>query len=69
MENLQNIIEYYDELYPVSDSQREFFDSLIKEYPQPAKLLRVGCGTGLFEHQLAREGLDVTGIEKFSLRI
>ena len=63
MENLQNIIEYYDELYPVSDSQREFFDSLIKEYPQPAKLLRVGCGTGLFEHQLAREGLDVTGID------
>ena len=58
-----NISEYYDELYPVSDDQKSLFRGLAKRYTMPVKLLRVGCGAGLFEHLLAREGLDVTGIE------
>ena len=63
MEIIQNIIEYYDELYPVGDVQKQFFRDLLQQYPQPARLLRIGCGTGLLEHLLAREGYDVTGIE------
>lgn len=65
MEIIQNIIEYYDELYPVSETQKNFYRELIKTYPEPAKLLRVGCGTGFFEHLMAREGKDVTGIENY----
>lgn len=63
MEIIQNILEYYDELYPISESQKTFYKELIKKYSNPAKLLRIGCGTGYFEHLLAREGNDVTGIE------
>ena len=29
MEHLQNIIEYYDELYPVSEEQKVFFSNLL----------------------------------------
>lgn len=63
MEIIQNIIEYYDELNPVSETQKKFYSDLIKQYKEPAKLLRVDCGTGYFEHYLAKEGCDVTGIE------
>ena len=65
MEIIQNIIEYYDELYPISEAQKNFYRELTNLYQDPAKLLRVGCGTGFFEHLLAREGKDVTGIEDF----
>lgn len=65
MEIIQNLIEYYDELYPVSDSQKKFYNDLCDRYSKPVKFLRVGCGAGLFEHTLAREGHDVTGIETY----
>lgn len=63
MELIQNVIEYYDELYPVTESQKKFYADLMKQYATPVKFLRVGCGTGYFEHLLARDGHDVTGIE------
>lgn len=65
MEIIQNLIEYYDELYPISDSQKKFYNDLCSRYSKPVKLLRIGCGAGLFEHTLAREGHDVTGIENY----
>jgi len=65
MEIIQNIIEYYDELYPITDAQKKFYKEQLSNYPDPAKVLRVGCGTGLFEHLLAREGKDVTGIDSY----
>ncbi|HAO30971.1 MAG TPA: hypothetical protein DCQ43_06440 [Treponema sp.] len=63
MDCIQNVIEYYDELFPVTDAQKEFYEALTGLYPLPAKILRIGCGTGLLEHTLARKGCDVTGIE------
>jgi len=63
MEYLKNIVEYYDELYVVSEAQQKFYDDLIDTFPKPVRLLRTNCGTGYFEHCLAKEGLDVTGIE------
>ncbi|MBQ2553182.1 MAG: methyltransferase domain-containing protein [Treponema sp.] len=65
METIKNVTEYYDELYTISKEQRDFFSELASEYPIPVKFLRVGCGTGLFEHQLAKDGADVTGIEEY----
>ena len=62
MEYINNIIEYYDELYSVSSSQKKLYEDLVKGY-LPAKILRVGCGTGSLEHYLAKNGHDVTGIE------
>ena len=60
---MKNLAEYYDELYPISQEQQAFYEELLKTYPYPAKLLRIGCGTGYFEHKLARQGYDVTGLE------
>ncbi|MCI5523248.1 MAG: methyltransferase domain-containing protein [Treponema sp.] len=63
MENIQNIIEYYDELFPVSESQKDFFKNFTTDFLQPLKYLRINCRTGVFENYLAKEGIDVTGVD------
>lgn len=60
---LKNLVEYYDELFPISEAQKKFYAEIIKNYSMPAKILRIGCGTGLFESNLARNGHDVTGVD------
>ena len=65
MSIIENLIEYYDELFPVTEEQKEFYRSVTQTYTSPVKFLRVECGTGMFESQLAREGHDVTGIESY----
>lgn len=62
MEYLNNIIEYYDELYPVTNEQKDLYNELTKEL-MPARFLRIGCGTGALEHWLSKNGHDVTGLE------
>lgn len=66
MELLENISEYYDELFPISSDQKKFYEEETACFSKPVKYLRVGCGTGLFEHQLSKDGSDVTGIETVS---
>lgn len=56
MEFYENIAEYYDELYPASDDLKSFYAEEGKEYVAPIKYLSIGCGTGTFEHFLAKEG-------------
>lgn len=63
MDNDREIIEYYDELFPISIEQKEFYKRQIETYKKPVKILRIFCGTGSFEHYLAKEGCDVTGLE------
>ena len=63
MEINQNIAEYYDELYPVTAEQKVFYEKKMELFKRPVKLLTIGCGTGTFEHNLARDGADVTGLE------
>ncbi|WP_191013522.1 class I SAM-dependent methyltransferase [Treponema zioleckii] len=63
MELNENISEYYDELYPVTLEQKKFYEKESSIYSKPVKYLRVGCGTGTFEHSLARDGADATGLE------
>lgn len=66
MNNITNLSEYYDELYSISNEQKSFYELILKQYQSPAKILRIGCGTGAFEHSLAKDGADVTGIETFN---
>ncbi len=63
MEFAKNLVEYYDELFSVTHEQKQFFSELLTNYSRPAKILNVGCGTGFFDHMLAKEGNDVTGID------
>lgn len=62
MEYLNNIIEYYEELYPVTENQKSFYTALAGN-KMPAHFLRIGCGSGALEHFIARSGHDVTGID------
>ncbi|MBP5402637.1 MAG: methyltransferase domain-containing protein [Treponema sp.] len=63
MESLGNIVEYYDELYPVTQDQKDFYDGLVNSYSKPVKFLSIGCGTGILENRLAKDTTDVTGLE------
>lgn len=63
MEILENISEYYDELFPVSEAQKRFFEKEAEAFHKPVKLLSVNCGSGVFEHQMATNGMSVTAIE------
>ena len=63
MSNMQNLVEYYDELYPSDENQRRFFTDLLTKYAAPSKFLRIGCGTGNLESYLAKSGIDVTGLD------
>lgn len=62
MEYINNITEYYDELYLVTSPQKKVYEDLTKDF-MPAKLLRIACGSGSLEHWLSKNGHDVTGIE------
>lgn len=63
MTYIQNVVEYYDELYPVTEAQKKFYQTLKAAYKKPVKFLQIGCGTGGFEHILVKDGSDVTGLE------
>ena len=63
MKTLENLVEYYDELFVITDEQKAMYQQLCAAFKKPARLLRVCCGSGLFETLLSREGCDVTGIE------
>ena len=63
MNNMQSLVEYYDELYPSDESQRKFFMDILTTYLAPSKFLRIGCGTGNLESFLAKNGIDVTGLD------
>ena len=63
MESIKNLVEYYDELHPVTLAQQTFYETLMQRYPRPAKFLGIGCGTGILCHRLAKDNVDVTGIE------
>lgn len=67
MEFTQDILEYYDELFPVSQSQKDFFFALVEGKNPPPRVLSIGCGGSNFEHILSRKGCDVTGIDDNSL--
>lgn len=63
MESIKNLLEYYDELYPVTEAQQKFFEEFISIYPRPTRFLNIGCGTGVMENRLAKDTTDVTGLE------
>lgn len=63
MESVKNLLEYYEELYPVTDELLEFFKSHISKSSCPFRILSISCGTGALEHRLAKENTDITGLE------
>ncbi|MEY9905142.1 ubiquinone/menaquinone biosynthesis C-methylase UbiE [Catenulispora sp. MAP12-49] len=59
-----HIGERYDDAFPHKDGQIAVAQWLIKRLPPNARVLDVGCGTGLpTARQLVAAGADVTGID------
>lgn len=59
------LLEYYVEFFPVNRSAVNFIQALAKQYMPagPVKVLELGCATGTVLLQLARQGMDVIGID------
>jgi SAM-dependent methyltransferase len=77
MENpYDNLLEYYDELFPVEPARVSFIEALARktvagrtDAGSRVKILDVGCATGTFALALMRLGMDVTGIDLNSAMI
>lgn len=67
-----NILEYYDELFPLREESISFFKRRHEEQQtsfqvQPApftRLLGIGCATGTLENKLNSFDIDITGIDR-----
>jgi SAM-dependent methyltransferase len=59
------LLEYYVELFPVNKKAMEFIKALAEQYLSegPVKVLELGCATGTAALHLARQGLDIIGID------
>lgn len=66
MISVKKLVEYYEELFPISEQQKVFYEELTKDYNKPVKFLRFGCGTGTFESYLSKLGHDVTGVDIYN---
>ena len=45
MDCTKNLIEYYEELFLVSEEQKKFFEEMAASFRLPAKIIRAGFGT------------------------
>ncbi len=64
MKSIKNLVEYYEELFPITENQTKFYETLVAHYKNPVKFLQIFCGTGLFETRLAKQGFDITALEE-----
>lgn len=64
-----NLLEYYDELFPVEKTRLDFIESTAAHYQKEkgvrniVKVLDLGCATGTTAIQLMRRGMDLVGID------
>lgn len=65
----ESLIEYYDELFPVTEARLGFVEKFAKrmapgvEGATGARVLDIGSATGTFSIALMRRGMNVTGID------
>ncbi len=58
-------LENYGELFPIADSQIDFFQKLGKEFTSPAKFVSLECGTAALAQELLMHNFDVTATDSF----
>ena len=51
------------------DKYRDFTNSILKLYPNPGKILDIGCGDGLMSYLFFRLGFDVVGFDTSEVAI
>ena len=56
-----DLLEYYDELFPVEKKRIDFIESL--SGLKSLRVLDMGCATGATALYLARRGMDLVGID------
>jgi 2-polyprenyl-3-methyl-5-hydroxy-6-metoxy-1,4-benzoquinol methylase len=65
------LLEYYDELFPVDQRRLNFILSQAENYKnrgqaaglRPPRILEIGCAAGITAMSLARQGMDLVGID------
>ncbi|MDR2029296.1 MAG: class I SAM-dependent methyltransferase [Treponema sp.] len=67
------LLEYYDELFPLDQKCTDFILSQAENYknreqaagpcPRPPRILEIGCAAGITALFLARQGMDLVGID------
>src|SRR5574344_1004211 len=71
MEFFSELMEYYDELFPLQEKAVDFCEKLrekilINQKDRICKVLDVGCCTAAIDHALVKNNFDVTGIDNNS---
>ena len=57
-------IDYYEDLFQPEMNQKEFFESLLDTFEQPAKFLSVECGPANLSLELSKK-YDVTVTDQY----
>ncbi|MDR2078417.1 MAG: methyltransferase domain-containing protein, partial [Treponema sp.] len=68
IDSYDDLLEYYDELFPVEKKRIDFIESLAAlksggSESRPLRVLDIGCATGSTALHLARRGMDLVGID------
>lgn len=63
MDFYSNISRYYDEIFPLNNTQVDFIESFFTQPFHNVNILDAGCGTGVLAIELARRGFNVHAID------
>ncbi|MCR5252391.1 MAG: hypothetical protein K6C98_01585 [Treponema sp.] len=58
-------LENYAELFPIAESQVEFFTKIGKDFSSPVKFVSLECGTAALAQELLMNSFDVTATDSF----
>ena len=62
MEFYRALSEYYDEIFPLKEAQKNFLHDYLK-LESLKSVLDIGCGTGTFALELSQTGVHVLGVD------
>ncbi|ODA42841.1 class I SAM-dependent methyltransferase [Desulfosporosinus sp. BG] len=62
MDFYRALSEYYDEIFPLKEAQKNFLQDYLRQ-ESLTSVLDIGCGTGTFALELSKTGIHVLGVD------
>lgn len=62
MDFYRALSEYYDEIFPLKEAQKNFLHDYLRQ-ESLTSVLDIGCGTGTFALELSKTGVHVRGVD------